>query len=59
MIIGDPGATLSGQIVWINFPGRMTHNENLEPSSRNINQQFIRPIKRSLLVEEDCISNSC
>ena len=54
MLISDPGTTLSGQIVWINFPSRMTHNENLEPSSRNIYQQLIRPIKRSLLVEEDC-----
>jgi len=36
MLISDPGATLSRQIVSINFSSRMTHTENLEPSSRKI-----------------------
>ena len=35
----------------------MTHNENLEPSSRKIYQKKTEPIKKALLVEEDCNHN--
>lgn len=42
MLIGDLGATLSRQIVSMNFSSRMTHLENLEPISRKIFDSEIR-----------------
>ena len=42
MLVGDPGANLSTQIIWLNFSN---HNRNLEPSCKKICYQKLNQSK--------------